>query len=91
MILVVVSLAVPEMAVNRAVMAQWADATRGHRWDEADKLWQQLMADWLVPPAVSQSYWGDLLDLRIAAIERKEQRSAIGDDQWDHLHEDVNR
>jgi hypothetical protein len=79
------------MAVNRAVMGQWADATRHHQWEEADRLWKLLMADWLTPPAIDQTYWNSLLSRKIAVLERREQRSTVSDDEWDHLHEDVNR
>ena len=80
------------MAVNRAtIMRRWADATRHMRWDEANQLWQELMLEWLKPTAVNQRYWNNLLDRRMAALERREQRSMIDDDQWDHTHQDMNR
>ena len=56
-------------------MQRWADATRHLRWDEADELWRELMEEWLKPPVVDQRYWNDLLDRRMAALERKEQRA----------------
>ena len=79
------------MAVNRAVMARWADATRNQRWDEADELWAQLIVDWLKPPVVNQRYWNNLLDRRMAVLERREQRVAIDDAEWDIRREDVTR
>ena len=79
------------MAVNRAVMSRWADATRHQRWDEARELWAQLMADWLKPPATNQRYWNRLIDRRMAALERTEQRRAIDDAEWDIRHEDWGR
>jgi hypothetical protein len=79
------------MAVNRAVMARWADATRNQRWGEADELWAQLIVDWLKPPVANQRYWNDLLDRRMAALERKEERRAIDDAEWDSRHEDLGR
>ena len=63
------------MAVNRAVMPRWADATRHLRWDEAEQLWRELMAEWLKPPVTEQSYWNKLLDRRMAVLERREQRA----------------
>lgn len=76
---------------EQRLMRRWADATRHHRWDEADQLWRKLMVQWLTAPVVDQEYWNRLLDRRMAVLERKAQRSTIDDDQWDHLHEDVNR
>jgi len=46
------------------------------------------MAQWLTPVPVD---WNDLLDRRMAALERKEQRSRISDDEWDSTHQDMNR
>ena len=40
---------------------------------------------------IDQNYWNSLLDRRMAVLERKQQRSTISDDEWDKLHEDVNR
>jgi hypothetical protein len=79
------------MAVNRAVMARWADATRHMRHDEAAALWRQLMADWLKPPVVDQRYWNRLLDRRMAVLERRERRTAIDDAEWDIRREDWTR
>jgi hypothetical protein len=79
------------MAVNRETMSQWAAATRRQQWHEADRLWKLLMAQWLMPPVVDQEYWNALIRRRMAALERKEQRSAISDDEWDHTHQDMNR
>jgi hypothetical protein len=79
------------MAVNPVIMLRWATATRTQRWDEADKLWQLIVADWLEPPVLSQRYWNSLLDRRMAALERREQRRAIDDDEWDIRHEDWTR
>ena len=71
---------------------RWADATRHMRWDEANELWQELMVEWLKPTAVNQRYWNDLLDRRMAVLERKEQRSTISDDRvGQHDIEDMNR
>ena len=70
---------------------RWADATRHMRWDEANQLWQELMLEWLKPTAVNQRYWNDLLDRRMAVLERREQRSTISDDECDNTHEDVNQ
>jgi len=72
-------------------MKQWADATRHYRWAEADLLWRHLMEQWLTPTVADQGYWNDLLDRRMAVLERKEQRSAISDNEFDKRHEDVNR
>jgi len=72
-------------------MHRWADATRHLRWDEAEQLWRELMAEWLRPPVADQGYWNRLLARRMAALERKEQRKGIDDDQWDHTHQDMNR
>jgi len=79
------------MAVDRAVMARWADATRHQRWEEANELWWLMMEDWLKPPATNQRYWNRLLDRRMAVLERKEQRLAIDDAEWDIRREDVTR
>ena len=80
------------MAVNRAaIMRRWADATRHMQWDDADKLWQELMAEWLRPPVGNQQYWNRLLDRRMAALDRTEQRRAIDDTEWDIRREDVTR
>jgi len=49
------------------------------------------MAEWLRPPVADQGYWNRLLARRMAALERKEQRKGIDDDQWDHTHQDMNR
>jgi len=79
------------MAVNRTVMAQWASATRRQQWAEADELWAQLIEQWLKPPVIDQRYWNRLLDRRMRALERKEQRLAIDDAEWDIRREDVTR
>jgi hypothetical protein len=79
------------MINRRAIMRQWADATRHYRWDEAEALWRELMAEWLRPPVIDQSYWNDLIDRRMAVLERKERRSTITDDEWDNTHQDMNR
>ena len=80
------------MAVNRAtIMRRWADATRHMRWAEANELWRELMTEWLKPTAVNQRYWNDLVRRRMAALERKEQRAAISDIEWDNTHQDMNR
>jgi len=79
------------MAVNRTVMAQWASATRRQQWAEADELWAQLIEQWLKPPVIDQRYWNRLLDRRMAALERREQRLAIDDAEWDIRREDVTR
>jgi len=72
-------------------MHRWADATRHLRWDEAEQLWRELMAEWLRPPVTEQSYWNKLLDRRMAVLERKEERSAISDVEWDNTHQDMGR
>jgi hypothetical protein len=77
--------------IERRLMKRWADATRHQRWDEANQLWQELMVQWLTAPVADQKYWDDLFDRRMAVLERKEQRSTVSDDEWDNLHEDVNR
>ena len=77
--------------INRLTMKQWAAATRHQRWDEANRLWQELMADWLKPPVIDQRYWNRLVDRRMAVLERKEQRSTVSDAEWDHAHQDMNR
>ena len=79
------------MIEHRALMQRWADATRHLRADEAADLWRQLMEEWLKPLLVDQGYWNDLLDRRMAVLERRERRSAVSDDEFDKLHEDVNR
>ena len=79
------------MAVNRALMRRWANATRHLRWDEAEQLWRELMAEWLRPPVTDQGYWNNLLDRRMAVLERREQRAAIDDAEWDIRREDVTR
>jgi hypothetical protein len=80
------------MAVNRrAIMSRWADATRHMQWDDADNLWRELMTERLKPPATNQRYWNDLVRRRMAALERKEQRLAIDDAEWDIRREDVTR
>ena len=70
---------------------RWADATRHMRWDEANQLWQELMLEWLKPTAVNQRYWNNLLDRRMAVLERKEQRNTISDDEFDKTHGDINQ
>jgi len=70
---------------------RWADATRHLRWDEANELWQELMLEWLTPTVVDQGYWNDLLDRRMAVLERREQRSTISDNEFDKFHGDVNQ
>ena len=80
------------MAVNRAtIMRRWADATRHMRWAEANELWRELMTEWLKPTAVNQRYWNELVRRRMAALERREQRLAIDDAEWDIRREDVTR
>jgi hypothetical protein len=76
---------------QKMFMRRWADATRHYRWDEAEQLWRELMAEWLRPPIMDQRYWNDLLDRRMAVLERRDQRSTISDNEWDNRHEDVNR
>ena len=76
---------------RETLMRRWADATRHMRADEADDLWRQLMEEWLKPLLVDQGYWNDLLDRRMRVLERKAQRSTVSDDEFDKLHEDVNR
>ena len=73
------------------IRERWADATRHMRADEADDLWRQLMEEWLKPLLVDQGYWNNLLDRRMAVLERKARRSTVSDDEWDRTHEDVNR
>jgi len=72
-------------------MGKWADAMRNQRHQEAGRLWTMLMSEWLKPPTIDQNYWNRLLDRKMAAFERKEQRKLIDDDQWDHTHQDMNR
>jgi len=80
------------MAVNRReIMSRWADATRHMQWDDADRLWQELTTEWLRPPVLNQRYWNDLVRRRMAALERREQRLAIDDAEWDIRREDVTR
>lgn len=80
------------MAVNRAaIMRRWSDATRHMRWAEANELWRELMTEWLTPPVMDQDYWNRLLDRRMAVLERREQRNAIDDAEWDIRHEDWTR
>jgi hypothetical protein len=80
------------MAVNAAqIKRRWATATRHMRWDEANKLWQELLLELLKPTAVNQRYWNDLLDRRMAVLERREQRRAVSDIEWDNTHQDMNR
>lgn len=68
---------------------RWATATRHMRWDEANLLWQELMLEWLKPTAVNQRYWNRLVDRRMAVLERREQRSAIDDTEFDQMHGDT--
>ena len=68
---------------HHTLMRRWADATRHLRWDEAEQLWRELMAEWLKPPVADQGYWNDLLDRRMAVLERKERRSTVSDNEWD--------
>ena len=70
---------------------RWAEATRHLRWDEANELWQELMLEWLKPTVVNQHYWNSLVRRRMDALERKEQRVAIDDAEWDIRHEDWTR
>jgi hypothetical protein len=77
--------------MNEWLMRRWADATRHLRQEEADELWRQLMEEWLKPLVLNQRYWNNLLDRRMAVLERKQQRSTVSNDEWDNLHEDVNR
>lgn len=79
------------MTVNRVLMERWAHASRHLRAEEADCLWTQIMQEWLTPLLVDQKYWNDLLDRRMAVLERRERRSTVSDDEWDRTHEDVNR
>ena len=80
------------MAVNRAaIMRRWADATRHMRWHAANQLWLELMTEWLKPLPPDQRYWNDLVRRRMAALERREQRLAIDDAEWDIRREDVTR
>ena len=72
------------------LMRRWADATRNLRSDEANQLWQELVDEWLKPTLIDQGYWNRLLARRMAVLERKQQRSTVSDEEWDHLHEDVN-
>ena len=72
-------------------MRRWADATRHMRWDEAEQLWRELMAEWLKPPVIDQGYWNRLIDRRMAVLERREQRSSVSDNEFDNSHGDVNQ
>jgi len=76
---------------QESLRRRWADATRHMRWDEADQLWHELMVEWLKPTLVDQGYWNRLLERRMAALDRKEQRSTITDNEWDNTHQDMNR
>lgn len=73
------------------LMRRWADATRLHQWEQADQLWRKLMVQWLTAPVVNQTYWNNLLDRRMAVLERKEQRSTISDIEFDKEHGDMNQ
>ena len=73
------------------IRAQWADAIRYGQWEEADRLWKLLMIDWLTPRVADHSYFVDLLDRRMAALDRIEQRRSIDDDEWDRQHGDINQ
>jgi len=73
------------------LMRRWADATRHYRWDEADRLWRKLMLQWLTAPIINQRYWDNLLDRRMAVLERKERRSTINDEEFDKTHGDINQ
>jgi len=79
------------MTVDRRIMRRWADATRHLRWDEAEQLWRELMAEWLRPPVTDQGYWNDLLARRMAVLERKEQRSTVSDNEFDNTHGNINQ
>ena len=79
------------MIEHRTIMRRWADATRYLRWDEAEQLWRELMAECLRPPAPDQGYWNDLLARRMAVLERKERRSTISDNEFDNTHGDINQ
>jgi hypothetical protein len=79
------------MAVNKVLMERWAHASRHLRSDEADQLWQEITAEWLKPLIADQRYWNSLLQRKMSVLERREQRRAISDDEWDKRHEDVNR
>jgi RNAse (barnase) inhibitor barstar len=67
--------------------AQWRDAIIYGQWEEADRLWKLLMTEWLTPRSID---WAELLDRRMAVLERSAQRRAIDDDEWDQQHEGVN-
>jgi hypothetical protein len=77
--------------VREDIARRWADATRHLRADEADDLWRQLMEEWLKPLIVDQNYWNDLLTRRMDALERKAQRSAVSDVEFDKFHGDINQ
>ena len=79
------------MIEHRALMQRWAAATRHLQAEEATELWRQLMEEWLQPLVADQEYWNDFLDRRMAVLERRERRRAVADDEFDKLHEDVNR
>ena len=83
-------------ATQQLLMEQWADATRHQQWDKANRLWPLptgtvAPVTWLSPPVVNQRYWNDLVRRRMAALERREQRLAIDDAEWDIRREDVTR
>jgi hypothetical protein len=47
-----------------------------------------MMTEWLTPKPID---WNKLLDRRMAALERQEQRRSIDDDEWDRQHGSVNQ
>ena len=73
-----------------SLVRRWADATRHLRCDEANELWRELMVEWLKPTIINQRYWNDLLNRRMAVLERREQRSTISDNEFDNTHGDMN-
>ena len=49
------------------------------------------MLQWLTAPIINQRYWDNLLDRRMAVLERKERRSTINDEEFDKTHGDINQ
>lgn len=78
------------ITIREDIARRWAAATRHLRAHEADQLWQELMVEWLKPTAVNQSYWNNLLDRRMAVLERKQQRT-VNDIEFDNTHGDINQ
>jgi hypothetical protein len=71
------------------LLREWADATRGGKWEEVHEVWKRLMEEWLKPVVVNQEFHNKQLDRMMRALERIDRR--LDDAEWDKQHGDINQ